>query len=79
MPCGVSGCGRLALVGNVRDGDLLLGSRQSSSLLILQATESSTHSMHMAAYGACGPLHTTATANPISNTLPGQALEAAQE
>ena len=36
MPWGVSGCGKQALVGNVRDGDLLLGSNPSSSLLILQ-------------------------------------------
>ena len=37
MPWGVSGCGKHALVGNVRDGDLLLGSMPSSSLLILHA------------------------------------------
>ena len=35
MPWGVSGCGKQALVGNVSDGDLLLGSIPSSSLLIL--------------------------------------------
>ena len=34
--CGVSDCGRLALVGNVRDGDLLLAPKASSSLLILR-------------------------------------------
>lgn len=39
MPWGVSGCGKQALVGNVRDGDLLLGSKPSSSLLILQAVK----------------------------------------
>ncbi len=37
MPWGVSGCGKHALVGNVSDGDLLLGSMPSSSLLILHA------------------------------------------
>jgi hypothetical protein len=33
---GVSGCGRLALVGKVSDGDLLLAPSPSSSLLSLQ-------------------------------------------